>query len=53
MVASKTGPCLVNVELDVQQLKLKSGSSLLLQVCMSLTAKIKLCEVSYLQLLLG
>ena len=36
-----------------QQLKLKAGSSLPLQVGMSLTANIKLRKVSYLQLLLG
>ena len=34
-------------------LKLKSGSSLPLQVGMSLTANIKLRKVSYLQLLMG
>ena len=38
---------------DDQQLRLKSGSSLPLQVGMSLTANIKLRKVSYLQLLLG
>jgi HlyD family secretion protein len=43
----------VTIELDDQQLKLKSGSSLPLQVGMSLTANIKLRKVSYLQLLLG
>ena len=39
--------------LDDQQLRLKSGSSLPLQVGMSLTANIKLRKVPYLQLLLG
>ena len=39
--------------LDSQQLKLKSGKSLPLQVGMSLTANIKLRKVTYLQLLLG
>ena len=43
----------VTIELDDQQLKLKTGSSLPLQVGMSLTANIKLRKVSYLQLLLG
>ena len=43
----------VTIQLDDQQLKLKSGSSLPLQVGMSLTANIKLRNVSYLQLLLG
>ena len=43
----------VTVQLDEQQLKLKSGSALPLQVGMSLTANIKLRKVSYLQLLLG
>lgn len=43
----------VIIQLDDQQLKLKSGSSLPLQVGMSLTANIKLRKVSYLQLLLG
>ena len=41
------------VELQTQQLKLKSGGSLPLQVGMSLTANIKLRKVTYLQLLLG
>lgn len=41
------------IELDSQQLKLKSGQILPLQVGMSLTANIKLRSVSYLQLLLG
>ena len=43
----------VTVELDQQSLELKSGSTLPLQVGMSLTANIKLRKVSYLQLLLG
>ena len=43
----------VTIQLDDQQLNLKSGSSLPLQVGMSLTANIKLRKVSYLQLLLG
>ena len=43
----------VTIELDDQQLTLKSGSSLPLQVGMSLTANIKLRKVTYLQLLLG
>ncbi len=43
----------VTIQLDSQQLKLKNGSSLPLQVGMSLTANIKLRKVSYLQLLLG
>jgi len=43
----------VTIQLDEQQLQLKSGSSLPLQVGMSLTANIKLRQVSYLQLLLG
>ena len=43
----------VTIQLDDQQLKLKSGSALALQVGMSLTANIKLRKVSYLQLLLG
>ena len=42
-----------DIQLDSQQLKLKSGESLPLQVGMSLTANIKLRKVSYLQLLLG
>lgn len=41
------------VELATQQLKLKNGTKLPLQVGMSLTANIKLRKVSYLQLLLG
>ena len=43
----------VTIQLDDQQLKLKTGSSLPLQVGMSLSANIKLRKVSYLQLLLG
>ena len=42
-----------NIELDSQQLELKNGKSLPLQVGMSLTANIKLRSVTYLQLLLG
>jgi HlyD family secretion protein len=41
-----------DIKLDTQQLKLKDGSQLPLQVGMSLTANIKLRKVSYLQLLL-
>jgi HlyD family secretion protein len=41
------------VRLDTQQLRLKSGQMLPLQVGMSLTANVKLRKVSYLQLLLG
>ena len=43
----------VTIQLDDQKLKLKGGSSLPLQVGMSLTANIKLRKVSYLQLLFG
>ena len=43
----------VTIQLDDQELKLKDGSTLPLQVGMSLTANIKLRKVSYLQLLLG
>jgi HlyD family secretion protein len=43
----------VEVQLDSQQLRLKSGRALPLQVGMSLTANIKLRKVTYLQLLLG
>ncbi len=43
----------VTIQLDQQKLKLKTGSTLPLQVGMSLTANIKLRKVSYLQLLLG
>jgi hemolysin D len=42
-----------SILLGSQQLKLRSGRSLPLQVGMSLTANIKLRKVSYLQLLLG
>ena len=41
------------IQLDSQQLKLKNGQELTLQVGMSLTSNIKLRKVSYLQLLLG
>ncbi|MCX5945029.1 MAG: HlyD family efflux transporter periplasmic adaptor subunit [Cyanobacteria bacterium] len=41
------------IALDSQQLKLKSGMKLPLQVGMSLTANIKLRKVTWLQLLLG
>jgi HlyD family secretion protein len=41
------------VSLNSQQLKLKSGRNLPLQVGMSLTANVKLRQVTYLQLLLG
>ena len=41
------------IQLGAQQLKVKSGTVLPLQVGMSLTANIKLRKVSYLQLLLG
>ena len=41
------------IELDSQQLKIKNGKKLPLQVGMSLTANIKLRSVSYLQLLLN
>lgn len=43
----------VTIALDSQQLSLRSGEKLNLQVGMSLTANIKLRKVSYLQLLLG
>ncbi len=43
----------VTIQLDDQQLKLKTGTSLPLQVGMSLKANIKLRKVTYLQLLLG
>ena len=43
----------VDIRLTTQQLKLKSGASLPLQVGMSLTANVKLRKVTYLQLLLG
>lgn len=41
------------IQLNSQQLRLKNGTKLDLQVGMSLTANIKLRSVSYLQLLLG
>lgn len=41
------------IKLDSQQLKIKNGKALPLQVGMSLTANIKLRSVSYLQLLLN
>jgi HlyD family secretion protein len=41
------------IKLDSQQLKIKNGKPLPLQVGMSLTANIKLRSVSYLQLLLN
>ena len=41
------------IQLASQQLKLKGGQRLPLQVGMSLTANIKLRKVSYLQMLLG
>ena len=41
------------IALTSQQLNLKNGSNLPLQVGMSLTANIKLRKVTYLQLLLG
>jgi len=41
------------IQLNSQQLRLKNGEELKLQVGMSLTANIKLRSVSYLQLLLG
>lgn len=41
------------IELASQQLNVRSGAKLPLQVGMSLTANIKLRKVSYLQLLLG
>ena len=41
-----------NIELDSQQLNLKNGRSLPLQVGMNLTANIKLRKVSYMQLCL-
>jgi HlyD family secretion protein len=43
----------VDVQLNSQQLKLKGGKALPLQVGMSLTANIKLRKVTYLQLLLS
>ena len=41
------------IKLDSQQLNLKGGQMLPLQVGMSLSSNIKLRKVSYLQLLLG
>ena len=41
------------IQLSSQQLKLKNGKQLPLQVGMSLTSNIKLRKTSYLQLLLG
>ena len=43
----------VDIQLNSQQLKLKSGKELPLQVGMSLTANVKLRKVTYLQLLLS
>jgi len=43
----------VDIRLNSQQLKLKNGSNLPLQVGMSLTANVKLRKVTYLQLLLS
>ncbi len=43
----------VDIRLNAQQLKLKSGKALPLQVGMSLTANVKLRKVTYLQLLLS
>ena len=43
----------VDIRLNSQQLKLKSGATLPLQVGMSLTANVKLRKVTYLQLLLS
>ncbi|WP_216900768.1 HlyD family secretion protein [Synechococcus sp. CCY 9618] len=43
----------VDIRLNAQQLKLKSGKVLPLQVGMSLTANVKLRKVTYLQLLLS
>ena len=43
----------VDIQLNSQQLKLKSGKVLPLQVGMSLTANVKLRKVTYLQLLLS
>ena len=42
-----------DIKLNSQELKLKDGGQLPLQVGMSLTANIKLRKVTYLQLLLG
>jgi len=49
----QTYRCPADIELASQQLQVKSGAQLPLQVGMSLTANIKLRKVSYLQLLLG
>ena len=43
----------VDIKLDQQQMKLKSGKKLDLKVGMSLIANIKLRKVTYLQLLLS
>jgi HlyD family secretion protein len=43
----------VDIRLNSQQLKLKSGATLPLQVGMSITANVKLRKVTYLQLLLS
>jgi HlyD family secretion protein len=43
----------VDIRLNSQQLKLKNGSNLPLQVGMSITANVKLRKVTYLQLLLS
>jgi HlyD family secretion protein len=43
----------VDIQLNTQQLKLKNGKTLPLQVGMSITANIKLRKVTYLQLLLS
>ena len=43
----------VEIRLQAQQIKLRSGMRLPLQVGMSLSANIKLRKVTYLQLLLG
>ncbi|MFN5464850.1 MAG: hemolysin D, partial [Cyanobacteriota bacterium] len=43
----------VDIALDSQTLKLKDGTTLPLQVGMSLTANVKLRKVTYLQLLLS
>ena len=43
----------VDIRLNSQQLKLKSGANLPLQVGMSITANVKLRKVTYLQLLLS
>jgi HlyD family secretion protein len=43
----------VDIALDSQSLKLKDGTTLPLQVGMSITANVKLRKVTYLQLLLS